>query len=287
MTTRNGVLRSIRNRPVVLAALVALAAGVVAIGAPAIAADDPVTQDEVEIDQNHEIDVTLEHAGGTGLVPGEAQQYELVVEGADAGVQAYDGLIEIEDTDVASFTDVEITAEDAGDEGPFDNSEVVDESTLDLETALGAAAFDGGDEVVIAEVFIETDDGLGPGDEQFTVEEWDLTVSEMEVLNDDGEIYAGEPTIDSQELGLFDFGDDGNLARDNNGDGLVGDITGNEEVDSGDALTLFFNRDIPEIDANPEFFSFGEDPRDIQSIDSGNALTLFFERNIRDAGQIP
>ena len=274
MTTRNGVLRSIRNRPVVLAALVALAAGVVAIGAPAIAADDPVTQDEVEIDQNHEIDVTLEHAGGTGLVPGEAQQYELVVEGADAGVQAYDGLIEIEDTDVASFTDVEITAEDAGDEGPFDNSEVVDESTLDLETALGAAAFDGGDEVVIAEVFIETDDGLGPGDEQFTVEEWDLTVSEMEVLNDDGEIYAGEPTIDSQEVGLFDFGDNGELAQDVTGDGLVDDLTATGDTGLGDALTLFDERDT--LNENPfiPFFDFTGSG----GVGLGDALQLFDRR---------
>lgn len=274
MTTRNGVLRSIRDRPVVLAALVALAAGVVAIGAPAIAADDPVTQDEVETDQEHEIDVTLEHAGGTGLVPGEAQRYELVVEGADAGIQAYDGLIEIEDTDVASFTDVNTINGTTGEpeELPFDNS-TVDDSTLDLETALGDATFDGGD-AVIAELFIEADDGLGPGDEQFTVEEWDLTVSEMEVLNDDGEIYAGEPTIDSQEVGLFDFGDNGELAQDVTGDGLVDDLTATGDTGLGDALTLFDERDT--LNENPfiPFFDFTGSG----GVGLGDALQLFDRR---------
>ena len=86
--------------------------------------------------------------------PGETESYEVVVEGADAGILGYDGLVvEVTDPAVGNITGFE---ENIGGEGAFSNSEIQQSgAALSLEAAAGTAFVDPGPEAVIATFDVE------------------------------------------------------------------------------------------------------------------------------------
>jgi hypothetical protein len=288
MTLQSRLSRLVKNKPLLLGLLVVLAVGLFAAAAPAIADDSQVTPaDDVDVDQNpNEIDLRFEHANGTGLAPGEPQRYQVVIEGAVDGMEGYDINLTVDDENVADIVDFDakVGSWDNPDSGgePFskDNSTLVDENTLSLEVAAGNQTFDADQsEIVIADVFVKANMDAFPGQGTMTVNEWGLTTSYIKIQDLNASEYQyGSVNPGPQEVAWVDVSEDGNPARDNNGDGLLGDVRGDGSVALPDALTLFDNRlALDGMSEVAPYFDFDGQG----GVGLPDALTLFDERNER------
>jgi hypothetical protein len=279
----------VKSKPVLLGLLVVLGAGLLAVGGPAVAADSPApTQDGVDTAQNNNtINLTLEPANGKltpGLVPGEPQQYELVVEGAVDGISAYNATISIEDSNVANITGFEEQFEQPVANGTDDlsKSEILDGgSTLSLRTALGNSTYDGAEEIVVADVFIQANASAFPGQGTLALNQWNLTTSNVEVRDNTSGVEPyqnGAVGLAPQDVAWFDVNGNGNPAADVNGDGLLGDVRGdNGAVNLFDALELFDSRNAVNTEEFTPYFDFTQDG----AVNLFDALQLFDERNQR------
>jgi hypothetical protein len=215
------------------------------------------------------VDLSFEHASGTGLAPGAPQQYELVLSGATEGISSYDLELGIEDDDVASFVGFEELA--------TDSSSAIEDggTTLNLSATLEEPVA-GSEAVVLADVFVEADPAAFPGEGTVTVNDWQLTSTAVSVENADSLLYQeGETAIASQDVAWVDVTGNGMPATDRNGDGLLGDVTGDQEVGLADALVLFDERNtLSATDALVPYFDYDGNG----NIGLADALLLFDQR---------
>jgi hypothetical protein len=221
------------------------------------------------------IDISFEHANGTGLAPGEPQRYELVIEGAENGIAGYDIDIQIQDTGIASFADFEETTEESTNSAIESGGSVLN-LTADLTLPIGSA-----EELVLADVWVEANPDALPAPGTLSVEPWDLTTTDVSVEGDTGPYQDGDTGIATQEVAWADLNGNNKPAQDVTGDGLLDDTFGNGDVALPDALLLFDNRNELGTSALAPYFNFAEDqPPEVKLAD---ALVLFDERFDRDS----
>lgn len=195
--------------------------------------------------------------------------FEVVVEGATAGINATDITIDINksmsDPD-ATFTDYELN------KTWLDNTHKTDENTtINLEVALGDNTHPPGEEITVATVWV-TATGTG----ELAVEPVSANVVGSVDYNQSLLGPESVPIVEPPEL----VGQD-NPPQDLTGDQLLEDVTGDGSVGLQDVSTLFLQRN--EIDEEQaKFFSFGESTDDIDSVDLSNVASLFLQRDTRD-----
>ncbi len=216
------------------------------------------------------VDVSLVAADET-LPPGQSTSYEVVVEDAGYGLGGYSGIeIAIDNPDSGMFVDFTETATDNVDPGgdpPVSNSEIRDAngnpaqtgSVVYLDADLADGAFDGAEEIVVAEL-----DTVVTGIDTSPVS---LTV-ETGLRDTDGVEYTVENTTGSvlEPVGI-DVNGNGEPATDMNGDGKFEDVDGDGAFTIFDVQAFFLHFDSSVVQDNPGPFSFNEQ--------SGQTVSIF------------
>jgi hypothetical protein len=273
MTSPSDLLGRAKIKPLLLGVLAVLAVGLFAAAAPAVAGDI-TAQDDVDVEQNNKsIDISLEHKAGTGLVPGEPQRYEVVVEGATDGIEAHDIDLVIEDSNVASFTQVETyNGTPEGDQPiEYDNSGIENGgSLLNLEIALGNKTFDTGQsEIVVADVWVDANADAYPGSEG--AESVNITTANATVQDLNSEEYQDGDLSVGADVHWLDPDGDGSPAQDTTGDGLVDDVNGNGDSNVGDVIALFNALGTFDDELTPFVNFIGDSPE----VNVGDVIALF------------
>lgn len=199
---------------------------------------------------------------------GSTVTFEVVVRGAGRGISTYQFDIGL-NSSAASFVEFEPTLPDIplGSQLPLSKSEIRDNTTLSLETALMDAVHDPTDEVVIAEATVEVartgvvsaTPGTGTGDDpRFVIgidnKRYDVTWTSGRVEGVDlPSLAAGPP-------------------RDLDGDGIHEDVRGDGETNVFDVQALFSNLDNPEVQTHAELFDFQGDSPDAVTVFDVQAL---------------
>lgn len=233
---------------------------------------------DIETDSGENVTVVLEKRGAPGQgMNGSPIAFDVVVEGAAIGVNAFNVTLDITDSSTdthAEFTDHEFNRSSLGGMNTTNNS-----TRAYFTSALLDDTYEPADEITLGEVVV-TPTGAG----EFTAEPIEATVA--------GENSSSYATSfgDAETVDVLDGPDplEGfeNRPQDLTGDLLLEDVTGDGSVGGIDALSLYLQRsDID--DEYAEFFAFGEDPDEIETIGGVNALNLFLQRDLRDAGEIP
>ncbi len=276
MRTTSDLLGRVKSKPFLLGVLAVLAVGLFAAAAPAIAGDT-ATQDDTSVEQNNKsVDISLEHANGTGLVPGEPQRYNITIQNATEGVGAYKMNLEIEDDNIASFTDYELLNDTASVRNvtiPFNKSSIT-ETTLNLSVALANQTFDGveeGEDIVVAQVLIKTDVSAFPGTEEVEPVEISTTDVRIDDSSQTAQTYQNGDVGVGADVYWLDPDGNGEPARDTTGDGLVDDINGNGDTNVGDVIALFNALD----GFNDEFKPFVNFVGDDTQVNVGDVIGLF------------
>ena len=270
MSTPSEVLRTKANRQVLLAFLVVLGVGLLFTGAALTAGADTAepAQDEVEI--------SFEHSNDLGLVPGEAQTYEVVIEGADDGIEAYEFDLNVEDTDIAEIAEVEEMAVGvAEDEDGLTNTEIVDDGAgINFEAALGDERLEGDGPITIAEVDVTFADdadvsGVGTWDVSFDIDADEAVASNP---NEEGGFYTASAADDlTQEYAWIDVNDNGvPAAATPNSNGQLADVGGTGGVNVVDSQLLFAQ--IDNINANDDWIPYFDftDSGSVNVVDAQN-----------------
>jgi len=114
------------------------------------------------------VSIVLEPADGDGTVTaGETTKYNVVVEGADDGIGAYDLTVELSDSSAAKFTDVTRVPDVDGEPASVSGDDVTSGGkTVDMAAGMSTALTGSGDGVVIATVTVE---GTASGEADITV----------------------------------------------------------------------------------------------------------------------
>jgi len=210
----------------------------------------------------------------TELPPGKTTSYQVVVEGAEYGIQSYDGLaVTIEDPEAGQFVTIYEPAEDNVDPGgdpPVSNSEIRDGNgnpagagpVAYLDADLADGAFEGTSEVVIAELDTAVT-GLNATN---------VTVTTADSLQDtQGVDYEITSTTGSQldPIGI-DVTGNGKPAADTTGNGLLNNIDGDGAFNIFDVQALFNNFEGQSVQNNAGLFDFNSDDEasifDVQSL---------------------
>jgi hypothetical protein len=106
-----------------------------------------------------EVQLSLESEGNP-ILPNETQTYDVVVEGADAGVSAYELTVSIADTDTGAITNYSL----ASNQTTFDGTDLADDgSTVSFEVATGADPLSSGTRVSVATVDVEPNQSVFAG----------------------------------------------------------------------------------------------------------------------------
>jgi hypothetical protein len=208
----------------------------------------------------------------TELDPGETTTLELVAEGAAYGIQSYDGIeVAVEDPGVAQFVNFTETAEnnvDPGGEPPASDSEIRDASgnpaetgsVLWLDADLADGAFEGGDEVVLAEVEAELT----------SLDSTAVTIAGAPGLRDlQGIDYEITDTTNAalDPVGI-DVTGNGKPATDTTGDGRLNNVDGDDAFDIFDVQAFFSHFEKQPVQDNPDKFNFnGGTPADVTIFD--------------------
>ena len=186
-------------------------------------------------------------------VAGEEVTYEVILEGLDEGLSSYDITVGVSDSNVATVTDATVERESGfGDEVIAD-----DNSSVQLERALGDETFEPTEEIVLGEVTIEAAEPSAEAEEPAVV---DIEVTDANLNDLDSEPYdtvASDATLEVvEELPAPDVTGDGEPATDTTGDGLLNDIDGSGEFGINDVQLLFEKRNDDVIQDNAEQFDF-------------------------------
>ena len=196
--------------------------------------------------------IGLTPANQTVVDDGEVT-YEIVLEGLDEGLSSYDLTVSVSDTNVATVTDATVERES----GFGDEVIAEDNSSVQLERALGDETFDPTDEIVLGEVTLEAAEPSEEAGEPAVV---DVAVTDANLNDLDSEPYdttASDATLEVvEELPAPDVTGDGEPATDTTGDGLLNDIDGSGEFGINDVQLLFEKRNDDAIQDNTEQFDF-------------------------------
>lgn len=232
---------------------------------------------DIETDSGENVTVVLEKRGAPGQgMNGSPIAFDVVVEGAAIGVNAFNVTLDITDSSTdthAEFTDHEFNRSSLGGMNTTNNG-----TRAYFTNALLDDTYEPADEITLGEIVV-TPTGAG----EFTAEPIEATVA--------GENSSSYATSfgDAETVDVLDGPDplEGfeNRPQDLTGDLLLEDVTGDGSVGIADAQTLFFQRNAID-DEYANFFAFGEDPDEASTVSLSNAQTLFFERNARDAGSV-
>lgn len=216
----------------------------------------------------NQVDVVFEPTTNDVQVGSEIT-YEVVVDGVDNDVSAYDFTIALGDITVAEISDAELVAF-GGALGDVSITE--DGSSVSFEEAVGDQNIDS-EEFTIATVTVS---GTEIGETTLTVNE-DATIAD-----DDGDEYmldlsTATVTV-TEELEAPDVTGDGNPATDTTGDGLLNDVNGDGDFDIFDIQALFQHRNSEVVQNNTELFDFTGDG-DVDIFDAQELFNLFRAQN--------
>jgi hypothetical protein len=197
-----------------------------------------------------EVSVTLVGADGDDeIATSGTNTYDIVVEGVDNGVGAFDLTITSSDTGVATITDASITASASGQDDTTSETSVSDGSAT-LEAALRDTDDTGS--VTIGTVTL-TGQGAGTTDVEVSVDA---------IGDESGQSYtvASETgaSLSVIELQQVDPAYDG-VPTDPDDDGTYEDVNGDNEFDVNDVQALWANRNADTITDFAEFYDFNND----------------------------
>ena len=114
-----------------------------------------------------EVQLSLE-AEGNPILPNETQTYDVVVEGADAGVSAYEATVSMENPDTGAITNYSL----ASNQTTFDGTDLADDgSTLSFEVAAGDDPVPSDTQVTVATVTVEPRQSVFAGSTTLAVED--------------------------------------------------------------------------------------------------------------------
>jgi hypothetical protein len=194
-----------------------------------------------------EVSVTLVGADGDDeIATSGTNTYDIVVEGVDNGVGAFDLTITSSDTGVATITNAAITAPLA------DNEDLSSVSVSDGSATLEAALRDTDDsgDVTIGTVTL-TGQGAGTTDVGVSVEAiGDEDANSYTVASETGaslDVIELEPVIGSS------------VPTDPDDDGTYEDVNGDGDLTVNDVQALWANRDDDAITSFGEFYDFNND----------------------------
>ena len=186
--------------------------------------------------------VELRPAEARGL-PDDEVMLELVVTGADEGIESYAIDVSLDDTDVATFADVELTNPAETDDSTWDDDSATVEATLSephdavASIPIAELTLETGSEEDETDIDIDSADVSDPEDEAYDIEEMDgATLAVVE----------GPPPLPGMDTPPQDL----------ENDGLFEDLNGDGSVTIADVQLLFSNLDEPEVQDNAEFYNF-------------------------------
>lgn len=129
------------------------------------------------------------------IAVGDTTTFDLIVTDPDAGIDAYEMEISIGDPDRGAIVGFEQERDPM-----FDDSELVDDTTLELSAALGDEPFAPADSITIASVTVE---GLDPGDMTLSVA--DPTLGGAEAEEYDIEAIDTDSVSIVEQVGIFEI----------------------------------------------------------------------------------
>ncbi|OYR51709.1 hypothetical protein DJ74_03285 [Halorubrum sp. Ea8] len=175
------------------------------------------------------------------------ETYDVVVDNADGGVGAYELTVSLDNSSVASVTDVELGG---GPDAKTQNVTFADDgSSVTVSAALVNTSDTGS--VTIASVTVE---GVAEGSS-------DLSVDVQALGNENGDSYTvtDENGASISVVEIPPVGDFQNSPTDPDDDGLYEDVNGDGQFDIVDVQALFANLDDETIENYPDAFDFNGD----------------------------
>jgi PKD repeat protein len=181
------------------------------------------------------------------VVVGEVETYDVVVDNADGGVGAYELTVSLDDSSVASITDVELGG---GPDAQTQNVTFADDGSSVTVSAALADTSDTGS-VTIASVTVE---GVAEGSS-------DLSVDVQALGNEEGDSYTvtEENGASISVVDLPPVGDFPNPPTDPDDDGLYEDVNGDGKFNIVDVQALFANLDDETVQNYPDAYDFNGD----------------------------
>ena len=180
-------------------------------------------------------------------VVGDTETYDVVVDNADGGVGAYELTVSLDDSSVASVTDLELGG---GPDAKTQNVTFADDGSSVTVSAALANTSDTGS-VTISSVTVE---GVAEGSS-------DLSVDVQALGDEEGDSYTvtDENGASISVVDIPPVGDFPNPPTDPDGDGLYEDVNGDGAFDPVDVQALFVNLDDETVENYPDAFDFNED----------------------------
>jgi len=175
------------------------------------------------------------------------ETYDVVVDNADGGVGAYELTVSLDNSSVASVTDVELGG---GPDAKTQNVTFADDgSSVSVSAALANTSDTGS--VTIASVTVE---GVAEGSS-------DLSVDVQALGNEEGDSYTitDENGASISVVEIPPVGDFQNSPTDPDDDGLYEDVNGDGQFNIVDVQALFANLDDETIENYPDAFDFNGD----------------------------
>jgi subtilisin family serine protease len=200
------------------------------------------------------------------VAPGNNQSYDVVVEGAEAGISSYEMSITVDDIGVAQFTDYNLT-----NNPDFDDTDIGPEEVR-LVVAMGDNVHEANETITIGSV---TAIAAGDNGESTAVTfdtEQGIQVTDRNTISYDIGETTGSTFEISDDAGLEPIvGDE--APNDLDGDGLYEDIDGSGTLTISDVQAFFDNRRSDVVAENPTAFNFDGDPENTITI--GDVQELF------------
>lgn len=253
------MIKSVTRKVAILLLSLALLGVVATGGAAALEANEEVDEGAVSI--------TLEPVEKDAPVDSEVT-YDVVVEGADNGMNSYEITVDLDDIDTAEITDAELV--DFG--GPFGSAEIADDgSSVLFEEAMG----DGTDqtEFTIGEMTVST--GEQEGTTELSVAD-DTVIADIDSQNYDIETTDSTLTVVEEPTSEIDIGFDPVADEAPVDSDVTYDIVvegADNDVSGYDFTVAVDNVDVAEI-TDGELVAFGGELGDVSIAEDGSSVSF-------------